>query len=518
MKAQRQVKHSSGQQLPAVKPVAVIDIGSNSVRLVVYEGARRNPVSLFNEKVLCGLGRSVASTGRLDENSVERALRALRRFRAIADQLAVARIDVIATAAAREAENGPDFIARARQILKIDIAVISGKEEAHLAAAGVISGFPDAVGMAGDLGGGSLEIIGVDKNKGATGGVTLPLGGLRLIDLSGGSLKKARKIVNTELDKLDWLEQGRGRPFYAVGGAWRAFARLHMNQTNYPLSVMQGYSIAVEDAVTFARVLGHLSPESLKDIHALSRARRETLAYGALVLERLLKRIHPSEFIVSAFGVREGLLYSMLSEDERKRDPLLMACDELARLRARSQEHAWEMCAWTDPLFTLPGASETPEQKRLRHAACLLSDIGWRTHPDYRSTQSLSMIAQANFAGLDHPGRAYLALSVYYRNQGLVSRKKSPRIRKLIDTDTLSRARIIAAAIRTAHMISAAMPGIISKTHISYDNGRLVLSLPEDVAVLEGERLDGRFGVLAKELGLKPEIIIGGGQSVSATA
>ena len=512
------MKHSNGQSRPTLKPVAVMDIGSNSVRLVVYEGASRNPVPLFNEKVLCGLGRSVASTGRLDEKSVNRALRALRRFRAIADQLNVVRIDVIATAAAREAENGPDFIARARQILKNDIAVISGKEEAHLAAAGVISGFPDAAGMAGDLGGGSLELIGIDKNKAATGGVTLPLGGLRLIDLSGGSLKKARKIVNDELDKVGGLEQGKGRPFYAVGGAWRAFARLHMTQTDYPLSVMQGYKIAVEDAVTFARVVDHLSPESLKHIQALSRARRETLPYGALVLECLLERIHPSEFIVSAFGVREGLLYSMLSQQERKRDPLLMACDELARLRARSPDHARELCAWTDSLFALPGTSETPEQKRLRHAACLLSDIGWRTHPDYRSAQSLSMIAQANFAGLDHPGRAFLALSVFYRNQGLISRKKSPRIRQLIDQDTLSRARIIAAAIRTAHVISAAMPGIIPRTHMSYDDGRLVLSLPDDVAVLEGERLDGRFGVLAKELGLKPEIIIGGRQSVSAIA
>jgi len=512
------VKYPEGQDRAIAKPVAVIDIGSNTVRLVVFEGAKRNPVALFNEKVHCGLGRSVASTGSLDQEGVERALRALRRFRAISDQFGIARYEVIATAAAREADNGPDFVARASHVLKCDISVISGKEEAHLAAAGVISGIPDAEGMAGDLGGGSLEIIGLDKKKGAIGGVTLPLGGLRLIDLSGGNLEQAGNIVDTEFEKVDWLKKGKGLPFYAVGGTWRAFARLHMGQTHYPLNVIHEYTIPIKEALTFARVLDHLSPPSLESVEAISKARRETLPYGALVLERLIERIKPSEFIVSGFGVREGLLYNTLTKEQKKRDPLLEACGETSRLRSRSSDHARELCKWTDALFKAPGPKETPEEKRLRHAACLISDIGWRTHPDYRSTQTLSMISQSGFAGLDHPGRAFLALSVYYRNQGLVSAERSPEIHQLIDKNTLSRARIIGAAVRTAHMISAAMPGIIGNTPLSYDGGTLVLSLPKEFAVLEGERLDSRFGVLAKELGLKPEIRIGGRESVSAPA
>ncbi len=500
------------------KPVAVIDIGSNSVRLVVFEGARRNPVSLFNEKVHCGLGRSLASTGSLDAKGVERALRALRRFGAIASQLGAARCEVIATAAAREADNGPDFVARASRVLNCDISVISGKEEAHLAAAGVICGIPDAAGMAGDLGGGSLEIIGLDKKKGASGGVTLPLGGLRLIDLSGGNLERARKIVDAELKKVDSLKKGKGLPFYAVGGTWRAFAYLHMAQVHYPLSVIHGYTIPIDEALTFARVLDHLSPSSLERVAVISRGRRETLPYGALVLERLIKYMAPSKFIVSGFGVREGLLYSTLTKEEKKRDPLLAACDELARLRSRSSAHAWELCKWTDPLFMSPGPTETPEEKRLRYAACLISDIGWRAHPDYRSTQTLGMITQARFAGLDHPGRAFLALSIYYRNQGLVSAESSPEIHRLIDEKTLSRARVIGAAVRAAHMISAAMPGIIGKTPLSYDDGALVLSLPKKFAALAGERLDSRFGILAKELGVDSRIRIAGRENASASA
>lgn len=491
------------------KPVSVIDIGSNSVRLVVYEGAKRNPVPLYNEKVLCGLGRSLASTGNLDEEGVERALRALRRFHAISKQIGAHRIEVIATAAAREADNGPEFVRQAQKILETDIDVVSGRQEAELAAAGVKSGFPGASGMVGDLGGGSLELIRLHKKKGPVAGITLPLGGLRLIDQSGGNLDRARKIVDKQLDRVDWLSKGKDQPFYAVGGTWRAFARLHMVQKDYPLGVMHAYRIAVDEALLFANVVDHLSPESLRVIDALPRARRETLPFGVLVLEQLLKRMQPSELNISAFGVREGLLFSMLSEDEQRRDPLLVACDELAQLRARSPEHAWELCDWTDALFESSGPSETREQKRLRHAMCLLSDIGWRTHPEYRGSQSLSLIAQANFAGLDHAGRAFLALSVYYRNQGLRDPVDSPKLHRLMDPEMLQRARIMGAAIRAAHMISAAMPGVISRTPVFYEKDRLVLTLPREFEALAGERLEARFAVLASELERTPEIRIG---------
>ena len=496
----------------------MIDIGSNSVRLVIFEQAKRNPIPLFNEKVLCGLGRTLATTGKLDKTGVERALRALRRFRAICKQLDVSAIEVIATAAAREAKNGPDFVSRAEHALGSHISVITGKREAHLAAAGVISGFPNADGIAADLGGGSLEVIGIHKKKGPIDGVTLPLGGLRLIDLSGGDLKKAREIVDVELAKVDWLKKGKGRPFYAIGGTWRAFARLHIAYTKYPLSVMHAYKIPLNEALKFARVLDHLSTDSLERMAVISKARRETLPFGALVLERLLKKMRPSEFVVSGFGVREGLLYSTLPDDEKKRDPLLEACNELAVLRSRSAVHARELCKWTDALFRSPGPEETSAEKRLRHAACLLSDIGWRTHPDYRSTQSQSIIAQESFAGIDHPGRAFLALSVFFRNQGLIPRGETPKIHQLVDEATLRRARIVGAAIRTAHMISASAPHVIEKTAIFYDDDRLILQLPADMVDLEGERMDLRFGVLARELGMRSEIRVGLREKEAVTA
>ncbi len=499
-----------------LSPVAVVDIGSNSVRLVVYEGATRAPNPLFNEKVLCGLGRTLASTGRLSADAIPRALRALRRFRALIDQIGASRIEVIATAAAREAENGPEFIAQAERILDVPIRVLTGREEAELAALGVGAGIHDADGIAGDLGGGSLELIEL-RGGGLAQAATLPLGGLRLIDASGGSLKRAREIVDAELAKIDWLDKGAGRDFYAIGGTWRALARLHMVQTRYPLSVMHNYRIEAGDALKFAALLDHQSQSSLAGIRDISSARRETVPYGALVLERLLKQMKPKAVVVSVFGIREGLLYNLLPEGERRKDALIAACEELARQRSRSLDSAYELCFWTDALFRTPGLAETPEQRRLRHAACLLSDIGWRAHPDYRGIQSLNLVAQGNFVGVDHPGRAFLALTVYYRAEGTIKDELSQSLMGLVDKDMLKRARILGAAFRAAHMVSAAMPGVLTNTPITYEGNRLVWTLPEPYSNLEGERVERRFGDLAKLLERDPEIRVGSSVQLAAS-
>jgi exopolyphosphatase/guanosine-5'-triphosphate,3'-diphosphate pyrophosphatase len=497
-------------------PIAVVDIGSNSVRLVVYESASRAPAVLFNEKVLCGLGRSIVSTGRLSADAVGRALRALRRFRALIDQMDVKRVQVIATAAAREAANGPEFIAQAERILDGRVNVLTGTEEAELAALGVIAGINDADGIAGDLGGGSLELVNIEKAKLAEA-ATLPLGGLRLIDASGGNLKKARDIVDEELAKIDWLEKGKDRDFYAIGGTWRALARLHQIQTNYPLSVMHNYRIETVDALKFATLLDQQSQGSLAGIRDISSARRETVPYGALVLERLLRRVKPKAVVVSTFGIREGLVYALLSEEERGQDALLVGCEDLARRRSRSVETAHELIAWTEALFRGQGLYETPEQERLRQAACLLSDIGWHAHPDYRGVQSLNLVGYGNFAGVDHRGRAFLALTVYYRNEGLVKDDLSQSLADLVGKDMVKRARILGAAFRAAHMISAAQPGALLHCPLSFEGNRLVWTLPEPYSNLEGERVERRLKELANSLDREPELRLGSAFQLAAS-
>jgi exopolyphosphatase/guanosine-5'-triphosphate,3'-diphosphate pyrophosphatase len=489
-----------------LEPLGVIDIGSNSVRLVVYDGAIRAPTPLFNERVLCGLGRSVGTTGRLGKDSVERTLAALTRFGAIARILDVKNLRAIATAAVREAEDGRDFIARAEKACGARIQVLSGEREAELAAQGILMGFCQADGVAGDLGGGSLELIDLAGSK-RRRAVTLPLGGLRLIDLTGNKIERAVSLVDDQVQSVPWLAAGWGRTFYAVGGTWRALAGLHMDEMDYPLHVMHGYAIATREAIAFCEQLR--KGKKVRGLETVARARREVLPYGALVMERVLKELAPEQVVFSGFGIREGLLFGLLSEHERRKDPLLSFCEEYARLRSRSARHAKELCIWTDAIFTEPGPKETDEERRLRHAACLMSDIGWRAHPDYRGEQSLNVIAHAALVGIDHPGRLFLALSVYFRHVGpsqAAADQLSSRLRMLVDRRTLKRARIVGAAIRTAHMLSIGMPGIIDETPLSYEEGKLVLSIPPAYAAMDGERLRRRFQALAELLEREPEI------------
>jgi exopolyphosphatase / guanosine-5'-triphosphate,3'-diphosphate pyrophosphatase len=499
-----------------LEPVGVIDIGSNSVRLVVYEGAVRSLTPIFNEKVLCGLGREVASKGRMDDASVKRALEALTRFRTILTILNVKYVRAIATAACREASNGPDFIAQAERALGTSIQLLSGQQEAQLAASGILMGFRSPDGVAADLGGGSLEIIDVAGNT-LRQAATLPLGGLRLLDASGGRIDNAIDIVDEEIAGVPWRGKGRGRQFYAVGGTWRTIARLHMTENAYPLHVMHGYAMPAKEAIGFCEDIRKAKKlAAMRGFSDVPRPRREVLPFGALVLERLLKELQPSEVLFSVFGIREGLVYGLLSPSERRKDPLLSFCADYARLRSRSPEHAAELCTWTDALFGPPGPSETEEERRLRYAACLLSDISWRAHPDYRGEQSLILIAQSALGGIDHAGRGFLALTIYFRHVGAGRESEddqadtpSGRLREIVPKKLYRRARIIGAAIRAAHMLSIGRPGIIDETPVGYDRGKLVLTLPKAHATLDGERVRRRFGMLAQLLERDLEVRIG---------
>src|SRR3984957_11478168 len=321
----------------------------------------RSLVSVFNEKTLCGLGREVQTTGLLAPDAVAKALTSLRRFRALCRIQKVGRVHAIATAACRDATNGADFIAKAERICGVRIKILSGPREAKLSALGVVSGIHKPDGIVGDLGGGSLELIDVRGHR-IHSGVTLPLGSLALQDASHKSLKRAERIVETDLFGVPQLKAGRGRTFYAVGGTWRSLARIHIIQSGYPLRVMHGYSIPASEALDFARRLRRLaSANILANIESVNDARRPLLTYAALVLEYIITVAKPKTIVFSTFGVREGLLYEMLPQAERSMDGLVCAAQSMNELLSRSARHAQELIGWTDRLVRVVRLRETDE-------------------------------------------------------------------------------------------------------------------------------------------------------------
>ena len=494
------VESEAQGRLPGMQPVSVVDIGSNSVRLVVYEGLNRTPAILFNEKILCGLGKGIATTGLLDTEAVHRALSAVRRFRVLSEQARATDIHVIATAAAREAANGPDFIAEAEIMLGHPVRVLSGREEAYFSALGVISSFIEPDGIVGDFGGGSLELVDINGSE-IGDGITLPIGGLRLSEESGQDTDEAKHIVRDKLGAAKLLRRSKHRTFYAVGGTWRNLAKLHMEISDYPLHMTQGYEIEADEAIEFLQAVEKGDTDKANISRAVSRNRRSLLPYGAITLVEILKTMKADRVSFSGLGVREGFLYSLLSEEQQALDPLLCAADELAILRARSPEYAREMADWTGVAFRAFGIEETLEESRYRRAACLLADISWRAHPDYRGAQSLNLIANGTYGGITHAGRAYIALANYYRFEGLRGDSLSEEMAALATPRLQEFAKVLGALFRVSYLFSASMPGVTPSLRFEpQDDGSIVLNIPSRLRSFAGERLEIRLQQLARTI------------------
>lgn len=485
-------------------PAAVVDIGSNSVRLVVYESQTRAPATVHNEKAICSIGRDMVTTGRLHTPGMEMALEVLARFRILADGLQVTAREAVATAAARDAENGQDFIKKAEAAWGAPIRVLSGEEEARLAAEGVLAGIPDADGLVADLGGGSLDIVTV---KGGRMGDahTLPFGPLRLMDLAKGNANKARDIVDEGLSAIPNLRALEKRALYAVGGIWRSVARVDMDQQTYPLHVLQHYEIPRSRALRLCDVLSVQSRKSLEMLKSVSKRRAEMLPYGAIVLERVLMATKVDRIVVSASGLREGILHEQLPEDERAKDPLIEFAAAANERQSRAPAHAQEMIPWMAPLF----ADESAELRRVRQAACLFSDIGWRLHPDDRSVGAYSQVLHAPFAGADHRARALIATAVFHRYSGDEEVPRNLVIEDLLDRNDEALALRIGLAARLAFALSASAVGELPQTRLRLSPSKLLLDMPRKREALAGEPVLKRLGALAASLDRKGELLIG---------
>jgi exopolyphosphatase/guanosine-5'-triphosphate,3'-diphosphate pyrophosphatase len=485
-------------------PVAIVDIGSNSVRLVIYESFSRIPAVVHNEKAICAIGRGMVTTGRLDDQGITMAIEALARFRMLADAHNVNAREAVATAAARDAGNGREFIRRAESAWGGPIIVLSGEEEARLAAEGVLAGTPDADGLAADLGGGSLDMVTVKAGK--TGAaMTLPFGPLRLMDQSKDDPDKARKLVDRGLEGLDRLGDLKGRALYAVGGVWRSFARIDMENRNYPLHVLQDYTIPRGRVLDICDLLSRQSKKSLELMRAVSRRRVEALPYGSVVLERLLLATGLKEVVISAYGLREGLLHAQLPEAERARDPLIEFAAGTNKRISRVPDHAEEMFRWMEPLF----AGESAEEMRLRHAICLFSDMGWRRHPDDRALGAFNQVLTAPFAGAGHRARALIATAIFHRYSGDEDFPREIGAHDLLSVEDDLLARRIGLAARLAFALSASSTGELPHYKLRMTPTRVLLEMGRRREAIAGEPVQKRLGALAASLERKGEILIG---------
>ncbi|MEO8724021.1 MAG: Ppx/GppA family phosphatase, partial [Sphingobium sp.] len=465
---------------------AIIDIGSNSIRLVVYDGPRRSPFILFNEKVMAGLGASLGETGRIDESAMEQGLVALRRYARLAQEMDVRQLRCVATAAVRDAANGMDFVARAHAQAGLSVAVLSGAQEGEAAGFGVLSAIPDADGIVGDLGGGSLELARVRSGT-VERVVSLPLGVLRLEAIRATGKTALSQLLGKLLKQAGWNDVEKGLPFYMVGGSWRTLARLDMQLRQTVLPVIHHHEMPAERASHLFRVTSHRTKSSLKGVPTISGARAANLVDAAALLAGLVKRLGSSRLVVSAHGLREGLLFQDLPDEERAIDPLLAAAEAEGEAQGRFPGHGALIDQWITSLFS----TDIAAHHRIRRAACLLGDVGWRANPDFRAERGVEIALHGNWVGIDLVGRAMLAQTLYSNFGG--GANLAPGLVELADMALLNRAMQWGLAIRLAQRLSGGVAAPLHAGALSVNNQQLQLSLSGNYACLYGEAVQRRL-------------------------
>ena len=477
-----------------LKRVGVVDVGSNSVRLVVFDGAARSPAYFFNEKIMCALGAGLSDTGRLNPEGRARALSAIARFQEIAAQICNGPLTAVATAAVREAEDGPEFCAEVLEKTGLEIHVIDGKEEARLSAQGVLLGWPGSYGLVCDIGGSSMELA--EINDGEVGErVTSKLGPLKLQDIEGGAEGRQAYIQKT-LDKLYVKMGDQENRLFLVGGSWRAIARVDMERRAYPLNVLHEYRMTAEDVAATAGFIADNDLEELRQRCGLSAQRMALVPFAIEVLIGLLDRFTPYDIAISSYGIREGMLYEQMPDELRRRDPLIEACRHAESKDARLPGFGRTLYDFVKPLFK----DGSKDRKRLVKAACLLHDVSWRAHPDYRAETCFDNATRANLGGLKHSERVFLGLALLHRYRNKREGTRFEELYDLLNLEDQKQAEILGKAMRFGAMLWMQAGAELGKLTYKAKSAELHLELPDRARALYGEVAEARLQSLASAL------------------
>lgn len=473
--------------------IAIIDIGSNSVRMVVYHALKRVPLPVFNEKYMCALGKGLARTGKLNPEGAKQAELAIARFLVMAKRLEVASLDILATAAVRDAKNGPEFVARLQKQHGIDITVISGEREAELAAKAVLSSFHEPFGISADMGGGSMELASIERFH--IGNVASShLGSLRLLDESDGKRDTMEEIIKQELKSVPWLKDAGAPTIYAIGGGFRALAKLHIKKTHYPLDLVHEYAMSRRSVNQMVDRVLTMSPAQLAELPSLSPRRAQTIVPTALVLQKLLAVTGAQEVRFSVSGIREGFFYDLLGPRLQKEDALISSATDLAALIGRQGSYANELYDWMTPLF----GNEPLGWQRLRRALCKLSELAWAVDPNFRANWAYQRIIQSSLKGMDHKERLMLALALFHRYQTRWKGEKGEIT--LLDERERQWARCVGLAANLAFQLSGGRAGNLYHAKLAFHDAQVSLALDEEALPLRTEAVEKRLDGLGDAL------------------
>ena len=477
----------------------IVDIGSNTVRLVVFDGPSRSPRYFYNEKVNCGLGVGLRQTKFLNNKGKQKAYKAIQRFCAVLKTMSIVEIYFVATSAIRDAKNGSEFIESLEKKFNIKIHVISGKEEGLLAASGVLLGWPKATGIVCDIGGSSLELAYLENGKIKTA-QSFELGPLALQDYHVLGKSKL-EVIKLKLSKINKSFPNKINSLFLVGGCWRGLAKIHMNLTNYPLKVLQGYKVLVKNFDPTLEFISNTKNSELLQITSSSEERVKLLPDACIVLKAIYEKFCPRELFFSGYGIREGIIFCQFNKEIKKLDPLLQACFYLEKNRSRYPGFGKILFEWLLPIF--PKIDN--KQKKIFLAACYLHDTFWQAHPDYRSEVCFETVTGANLGGIDHSGRIFLALSLMSRYKKTDLNKIDKKYLLLLNKKKIKQAIILGACMRLGAMLSVNILENLRKTKIYTKEKTLYLEMMEKDNLL-GDSVEKRLNHLGNLMNFKSKI------------
>ncbi len=478
--------------------VAVIDVGSNSCRMVIYERSGSALLPYFNEKTLAGLGRNLSQSGRLYPTGRRKALETLRRFRATLEGLGVSDFVAVATAAVREAKDGPDFQIEAAEALGRPLRILSGADEGRLSALGVRFGLGKFSGIIADLGGSSVEFQACPSRKPEPGESFL-LGPLARGEDQALPVQKRKAILLEHLAKSKFLIS-KPETIIAVGGAWRNVAAVHMMLTNYPLRVVNRYPLSRKALEQVIEAMARADrDDALKArIGKVAKKRYDTMLHATIVLDSILETSGLKSASISAYGLRDGVLnedIEMPSASQTLADTIQLYFN----LSEASMAFGSSLYDFIGPLL----AKNHPD-KKLIQAICLMGDAGARMHPDHRPDLIFQHILRAPLPWLDHRGRLMAAYSLASR---YTYKFAIPEAFQSLQSSTDQRfAHILGTAMRLGGAFSGRSSSILTTAKLEKHKSELVLRIWRKNEDMVSGTVKRRLRQLAELMELEPAI------------
>lgn len=409
------------------EPTAVIDLGSNSIRIVLYElGPRGIYRELDDLKQVVRLNNYLDSRHVLSEEGIARTVRTIGEFKLLCDAYHVTQIIGVATQSVRVAVNRSVLLERIWNHTGIAFQVITGEEEAQFGYLAAVNTLPYDTGMTVDIGGASTEITYFTKRQ-LRFRVSIPYGAMSLTQqylqhdrVTAKDRQALEGAIRKELDRLLWTIDAQG-PVIGIGGTARALARMHQRRTDYPLKTLHGYPMSSADVSTVLDMVRSTPVHKRHDISGLSRDRADIIEAGITIVDQLMKRAAARAFVLSTKGIRDGVLLERVlgrRDLERWPDMLGNSIDYLMEHFHLNRDHAFHVWRMVDQLF-----SEMTEHQwmngtfhRPLKAAALLHDLGSSISIYNTSSHTFYLLLQVPMFGLSHRERIIAAAIAAFKS------------------------------------------------------------------------------------------------------